>query len=209
MSDRDASRQDVRSLRRPEQDRFFLRLVASALPAEALLRDSRLSLGLRSAAGILFALAFFWPTLTEPMLAPLFAAYLFVDGAVALAAGGWTLSRRAGWPLLIGGCIDVVTACVVYAWPAMTIPFLANAAAFWAVGMGVTFTLASLSLREGDREYLLLLCGIVALAFSRALLSHLASDVTVLSTWIGLYALTIGVVLLKMTLQNSRPLLEL
>jgi len=73
---------------------------------------------------------------------------------------------------------------------------------------GAFFIVAGISLREADDEYLLLLSGIVALVFARALLSHLAGDAIVFSTWIGLYVLTLGVVLLRLTLRYCQPLWE-
>jgi hypothetical protein len=51
-----------------------------------------------------------------------------------------------------------------------------------------------------------LLSGIAIGLFGRALMSHAAGDVVVLSTWLGLYALTSGILLFKLTLQRYRPM---
>ena len=144
---------------------------APAEDANALLDQRRLSLALRSGASLLFAVAFFWPTLTFPMLVKLFAVYAFLDGILTLAPGGWSLAQRAVWPLL---------------------------AAARAIGCA--------TMREADPGYLLLLNGIAAGFFARALLSPAAGDVVVLSTWIGLYVLTVGILLFKLTLQRYRPI---
>jgi uncharacterized membrane protein HdeD (DUF308 family) len=171
--------------------------------------ERRLSLSLRSGAAVLFAVAFFWPTVTAADLAPLFAAYLFIDGALALAPGGWNLSQRRAWPLLAGGGIDMAGAGFVYFWPGMTLPLLTHAAAIWAIATGATMALSSATLRDADGDYLLLLAGIAALVLGRALLSHPALDIVVLSTWTGLYALTNGILLLKLILpQHYRELLD-
>jgi uncharacterized membrane protein HdeD (DUF308 family) len=184
--------------------------VNSGSPSAFLLFDERrLSLSLRSGAAVLFAVAFFWPTVTAAGLIPLFAAYLFVDGALALAPGGWRLRERRAWPLLAGGGIDMAAAAFVYFWPGMTVPLLIYAAALWAIATGATVGLAGATLREVDGDYLFLLSGIAALVLGRALLSHPALDAVVLSTWIGLYALTNGIVLLKLVLpQHYRELLD-
>lgn len=181
----------------------------SAEPAIQLYAERRLSLALRSGAAVLFAIAFFWPTITETGLVPLFAAYAFVDGALALAPDRWRLAQRPAWPLLLGGAIDMAVAGFVYFWPGMTLPLLIAAATLWATGSGATLSLACATLREADRDHLFLLAGIAALALGRALLSHPAIGAVVLSTWLGLYALTFGIVLLKLVLpQHYRELLD-
>jgi len=157
---------------------------------------------------MLFAIAFLWPTLTQDDLAPLFAAYAFVDGALALSPGGWRLPYRRVWPLLIGGGVDIMAAIGAYVLPEMTLSVLVNLVMTWAVAFGGLLSIASFTLREADDEYLLLLCGIAALAFGRALLSQLAGDAIVFSTWTGLYALIFGIVMLKLTLKQYQVLWE-
>jgi uncharacterized membrane protein HdeD (DUF308 family) len=174
--------------------------------AAALLGERRISLALRSGAALLFGLAFLWPTLSEAMLFRLFAAYAIADGILALAPGGW--AHRRVWPLLIGGCIDIAAAAAVYGWPGMTLTGLTNLAAIWAVAIAASFAAACWTLREADDEYLLLLSGIASLIFGRALMSQLAGgDVVVLSAWTGLYALTMAVLFLKLTLKHYRLML--
>jgi len=177
------------------------------LAGAEILSDRRQSFGLRSAAALLFAIGFLWPDLPREMLIRLLAGYAFVDGILALAPGGWRLPRAVAWPLLIGGCIDLVAAALVCAWPDLTPDALASAIAVWALASGVALTFACIALRDGDTDHLLLLGGIASLVFGRALMSQLANDVIVLSTWIGLYALTMGVITLKLTLRHSRLLL--
>jgi uncharacterized membrane protein HdeD (DUF308 family) len=177
-----------------------------AASADALLDQRRLSLALRSAAGLIFAITFLWPAITERTLVDLFAAYAFVDGALVLAPGGWSLAHRPLWPLLIGGCVDIAAAAAASAWPGLALPDLVNLATIWAIAQGITFTVASATLRQAGGDYLLLLSGIASALFGRALLSHMAGDVVIMSTWTGLYALTLGILLLKLTLQLYRPI---
>lgn len=178
-------------------------------PAEssgALLDQRRLSLALRSGAGFLFACAFFWPTLTFTGLIAVFAAYAFVDGILILSAGGWTMAQRPVWPLLCAGCAEIAAAAASYVWPGLTFSDFGDLLAVWAIALTGGFAIAGASLREADPEYLLLLSGIAAGLFGRALLSHAAGDVVVLSTWLGFYALTSGILLFKLTLQRFRPI---
>jgi uncharacterized membrane protein HdeD (DUF308 family) len=163
-------------------------------------------LGLRSAAGLLFACAFFWPTLSFSGLVAVFAAYAFVDGILILSAGGWAMEQRPVWPLLFAGCAEIAAAAASYIWPELTFSDFGGLLAIWAITLTAGYAIACASLRDADPEYLLLLSGIAAGLFGRALLSHAAGDVVVLSTWLGLYALTSGILLFKLALQRFRPI---
>ena len=179
---------------------------APAADANALLDQRRLSLALRSAAGFLFACAFFWPTLTFPMMVKAFAAYTFIDGILTLAPGGWRVEQRAVWPLLAGGCINIAAAAAAYLSPVLGLFDFGSLLAAWAIALATVRTICCATMREADPGHLLLLSAIAAGFFARALLSPAAADAVVLATWIGLYALTIGIVLFKLTLQRFRPI---
>ena len=172
--------------------------------AGALLDARRLSLALRSAAALIFAVAFLWPALGEAALIRLFALYAFIDGVLAVSPGGWRPDDRAAWPLLLGGLADLAAAAFAYAWPEIGLFGLAMVATTWAIAQAASFALAWVGLRAADGTGLLLLSGIAAAVFARSLLSNLAGDAIVLSTWIGLYALTVGILFFKLTLQRYR-----
>jgi uncharacterized membrane protein HdeD (DUF308 family) len=123
-----------------------------------------------------------------------------------LSTGGWGLAQRLVWPLLIAGCADIVAAAAAYVWPGLTFNGFDNLLAAWAVAMAVGFAVSCATLREADPDYLFLLSGIAAGLFGRALLSHTAGDVVVLSTWLGFYALASGILLFKLALQRFRPI---
>ena len=167
-----------------------------------LLQECRSSLALRSGAAVLFGIACLWPTIADAMLIKLFAVYAFVDGILTLSSGGRAFSRRSAWPLLLGGCVGVVIGATAYASPAMTLVGFTNLLTAWALALGMTFTVAAVTLRGADRDYLFLLSGIASGLFGRALLSYTAADIVVISTWTGLYGLTIGILFLKLTLQQ-------
>jgi len=175
---------------------------------DTLLRECRSSLALRSGAAVLFGIACLWPTITDTLLIQLFACFAFVDGILTLSSGGWVLSRRSVWPLLIGGCIDLVIAATVYTWSGMTLVGFLNLLTVWAFALGTMFTVAAATLRGADRDCLLLLSGIASGLFARALLTYTAADIVVISTWTGLYGITIGILFLKLTLQQY-PLVAL
>lgn len=187
--------------------RVLVLLSQPAQPAADLLQDLRASLVLRMAAAFVFALGFLWPGISDAVVVRLFAAYAFVDGVLALAPGGWAPPFRLGWPLLIGGCIDLIASGIAFAWPEIAIPDLADLVAAWAVASSFAFAAACATLWRSEREELFLLCGIASLILGRALLSQLASEAIILSTWIGIYAMTISILLLKLALKNYRAML--
>jgi uncharacterized membrane protein HdeD (DUF308 family) len=175
-----------------------------SLAGNALLDERRLCFALRSGAGILFAIAFLWPAIGDAALVRLFAAYAFLDGILILSTGGWSPRSRCVWPLLLGGCADVMAATAAYAWPGMTLLGLVNLIAIWALVLGTSFAVAAVVLRRVEGNYLLLLCGVASGLFGRALLSYTGGDVVVIATWTGLYALTLGILLFKLSLQLYR-----
>ena len=168
----------------------------------ALLDGRRSSLALRSAAGLFFAIACFWPAITDAILINLFVAYAFLDGTLTLSPGGWAPAHRPVWPLLIGGCVDLAAAAAAYIWPVTTLLDLVNLITIWAIALGTTFAIACASMRQADGNYLLLLSGIASGLFARTLMSYTGTDIVLISTWTGLYALTSGILLLKLTLQR-------
>ena len=153
-------------------------------------------------AAFLFGTAFLWPGVTDAATIRIFAAYAFVDGILALAPGGWGMAFRLGWPLLIGGVIDLGGSVIAYVWPDMSLSALGGVAAGWAIASSFAFAAAYTTLHRSDRGQLFLLCAIASMVLGRALLSSIPLDAIVLSTWLGLYAMTVWVLLLKLTLKQ-------
>jgi uncharacterized membrane protein HdeD (DUF308 family) len=187
---------------RHRRDRVLAMLARPMQPAAEVLQDHRLSLALRSAAAFLFGTAFLWPGVNDAATIRLFAAYTFVDGVLALSPGGWGMACRLGWPLLIGGAIDLAGSGITYVWPEMSLPALGDVAAGWAIASSFGFLAAYAALHRSDRGQIFLLCAIASMILGRALLSPVPLDAIILSTWLGLYAMTIWVLLLKVTLRQ-------
>ena len=89
----------------------------------------------------------------------------------------------------------------------MTLPALSDLVAAWAIAISFAFAATYAALRRFDSEQLFLLCAIASLILGRALLSELAADPIILSTWVGMYAMAMSILLLKITLRNYRMLL--
>lgn len=188
-------------------DRVLALFAQPAQPAAELIQDVRASIALRMASAFFFSIAFLWPDIGSDTLVRLFAAYALIDGVLALAPGGWGPSFRLGWPLLFSGVISLTGSGIAFVWADMPVPMLANLVAVWAIATSFAFAAAHAALRRFDSDQLFLLCGIASLILGRALLSEFAANPIILSTWIGLYAMTMSVLLLKVTLRNYRMML--
>jgi uncharacterized membrane protein HdeD (DUF308 family) len=178
-----------------------------AQPAAELIQDVRASIALRMAAAFFFAVAFLWPDIGSDALVRVFAAYALVDGVLALGTGGWAPPFRLGWPLLISGVIDLIGSGIAFAWSEMALPALADLVAVWAIATSFAFAAAYGALRRFDIDQLFLLCAIASLILGRALMSQIAADPIILSTWVGMYAMTMSILLLKLTLRTYRAML--
>ena len=176
-------------------------------PAAELIQDVRASIALRMAASFFFSVAFLWPDIGSDTLVRLFAAYALVDGVLALAPGGWRPLFRLGWPLLIGGVISLIASGIAFVWVDMTLPVLVDLVAAWAIATSFAFAASYATLRRFDSDQLFLLCGIASLILGRSLLSEFAANPIILSTWVGMYAMTMSILLLKVTLRNYRLML--
>jgi len=201
-----APENDYSARPRHRRDRVLALFTQPIQPASELLQDHRLSLALRTVSAFLFGTAFLWPGVTDAATIRIFAAYAFVDGILALAPGGWGMAFRLGWPLLIGGVIDLGGSVIAYVWPEMSLSALGGVAAGWAVASSFAFAAAYVTLHRSDRGQLFLLCAIASMVLGRALLSSVPLDAIVLSTWLGLYAMTVWVLLLKLTLKQYSTL---
>jgi uncharacterized membrane protein HdeD (DUF308 family) len=184
------------------RDRVIALLARPMQPGAELLQDHRMSLALRTLAAFLFGAAFLWPGVNDIATIRLFAAYTFVDGVLALSPGGWGWPFRLGWPLLIGGVINLAGSGITYVWPDMSLLALGDVAAGWAIASSFGFLAAYAALHRSDRTQLFLLCAIASMILGRGLLSSVPLDAIILSTWLGLYAMTVWVLLLKMTLRQ-------
>jgi uncharacterized membrane protein HdeD (DUF308 family) len=142
-------------------------------------------------AGIL-ALA--WPGITVLALVIMFAVYAFTDAVVqgARAFSSATAGPVAGHLLL--ALIDIAAGLAAIAWPAPTVLVLVLVVASWAIVGGVTEFIAAFAAGEsaGTRA-LLLLGGLVSIAFGVVLFARPGVGAVTLALLYGLFALFYGI----------------
>jgi uncharacterized membrane protein HdeD (DUF308 family) len=152
---------------------------------------------IRGVVSVLFGLcAFIWPGLTLTMLVLLWGAFAFVDGIAAAFAG----AHARWWTLLIVGLVGIAAGVVTVFWPGITTFALLIVIAWWAIARGIFEIAAALRLRnEIAREWLLVIDGIVTLAFGLFVLLFPTAGALSIVWLIGLQALVVGVLMLALS----------
>jgi uncharacterized membrane protein HdeD (DUF308 family) len=158
------------------------------------------TLAVRGAIVVLFGLAaLIWPDITLRVLVWLYGFYAVVDGLVALATllvGGRQASGRHGW-LIFEGIVGIAAGVFTFLWPGITALVLLYLIAAWAVVTGLLKVVAAIILRRELRgEWLLVLAGILSVAFGVLLAIRPGEGAIALVSLIGLFAIVFGVALL-------------
>lgn len=155
---------------------------------------------LRGIAAIVFGiLAFFWPGITLLTLVFLWGAYALVDGVIALwaAISGRVPSMTPGprWWLGIVGLAGIAAGIMTFAWPGMTTFILLMFIAAWAIVTGVMEIWGAVRLRkEIEGEWLLILSGLLSVAFGIILFAQPGTGALALVWFIGWFAVLFGAV---------------
>ncbi len=130
-----------------------------------------------------------------PALAALilvFGAYSIVDGAFAIAAG-MGASGGPRWLMILGGVAGLVIGAFAFTQPTLTALALLTVIAAWAIATGIFEILAAIRLREIiDREWVLVLNGVISVAFGAFLLISPGAGALALIWLIGWYAIVAG-----------------
>jgi uncharacterized membrane protein HdeD (DUF308 family) len=153
-------------------------------------------LALRGVAGIVLGIAAFTLTgITLVVLITLFAAYLFVDGLLAIVAG----ARGRSWLVVAEGALGVVAGLVGVLFIPLTALALALLIAAWAILTGIAELAAAIRLRRLiSNEWLLAGGGILSIVFGLLIALFPGAGLVAIVWIIGAYALVWGVILLAL-----------
>ena len=163
---------------------------------------------LRGALAILFGIiALFLPEATMLALVLLFAAYMLVDGVLAIVAGVRAARRhdRWGW-LILEGAIDLIAGGIAVVWPLVTIVAFVWLLAAWAIVSGVILFAASFRLNLAHGRWLMTLGGAISVVWGVLLILWPLTGALVLTWWMAGYALLFGGVLLFLAFRLRRRL---
>jgi uncharacterized membrane protein HdeD (DUF308 family) len=157
----------------------------------------------RGIVGIVIGVvAFFWPGLTIAILIGIFAAYAAIDGISNLVLGLTPTSHGRSWALVLEGLVGMAAGVLTLVWPGITALALVWLIAAWAVVTGVFEIAAAIRLRRVlTGEWLLLLEGVLSIAFGVLAFLHPASGAIGIAWLLGAYAAATGVILLVLGFQ--------
>lgn len=169
------------------------------------------ALALRGPAALIFGvLAFLWPGITLTVLIWIFAAYMLVDGVLAVIAGLRAAQLGARWwPLAIEGGLDLAAGAIAFLWPRIALLTFIYIAAVWAILSGAALLAAALRLRRTQGEALFLVSGLLSLAWGIVVLFWPIAGELALAWWIGAYAVLFGAAMLAVALRLRRGWHEL
>ena len=173
-----------------------LDLGASAPGLLSSLADNWWLLLLRGVAAIAFGvLAFFWPGLTLITLTVLWGAYALVDGVIAIWAAFNASGGDAGprWWLGLSGVAGILAGVVTFYYTGETTLVLLMFIAVWAIIIGALQIWGAIALRKVlQDEWLLILSGVLSIAFGAVLLAQPAAGALAFVWMIAWYAIFFG-----------------
>jgi uncharacterized membrane protein HdeD (DUF308 family) len=170
---------------------------------------------LRGVAAILFGLvALLMTRATLASLELVFAAYLLIDGVLAIVSAVKAARRRERWGLFVlEGVVDFIAAAVAFLVPgALLFAFIVVAAcwgvvaACWGVVAGVLKLMAAFRLRKTHGRAWLVVGGVASIVWGVLLAVFPVTGLIVLTWWLGAYAIVFGVsmLVLGLTLRGRR-----
>ncbi len=159
---------------------------------------------LRGIFAILFGLlAWFLPGIALLTLVFMFGFYAIADGAFNVAAA-FGRSRSAGrdapwWAPLIQGVLGIVAGCLAFFTPGLTALALLYLIGGWAVATGALSIVTAVRLRrQVTGEWVMVLSGVLSIAFGVLLFAFPGPGALAVLIWIGAYAVVFGTMLISL-----------
>jgi len=153
---------------------------------------------LRGIAAIVFGvLIFAKPQISLQVLVYLFGVYVLVEGILGIAVAVQARGELDSWGVLfLWGLFGVAVGVLTFVKPEITALALLFYIALWAIATGVLEIAAAIRLRELIKnEWLLILAGLVSVAFGVLLIARPEAGVLAVLALIGVYAIVFGVLL--------------
>jgi uncharacterized membrane protein HdeD (DUF308 family) len=156
------------------------------------------ALALRGVLGIVFGIiALVMPAATMLSLVLVFAAYMLVDGILAIVSAVRAARHREKWVwLTLEGVVNIITAALAVLLPGLTVVVFVLMIAFWALLSGGLMLGAAFRLQPDHGRGWLIFGGIVSIIYGALLIIAPLMGALVLTWWLGAYALVFGIALL-------------
>ena len=150
---------------------------------------------LRGVLGVFVGvIAFAMPGLAMLTMVLVWAVFAEVDGiaAIVMAIAGRS-QGRSFWALTVAGIVGIAAGIVTWLWPGATILALLWVIALWAIARGVFQIIAAFELRKViDREWLMLVSGLLSIAFGFMVIFRPVTGMLTVAFIIGVYACGVG-----------------
>jgi uncharacterized membrane protein HdeD (DUF308 family) len=162
---------------------------------------------LRGSGATLFGVfAIVWPGVTLWLLIIVFGAYALVDGMAGIALGiTGRVNGRSWWEMILLGLLGVLAGVVAFLWPGLTAVILLLIIASWAIIRGILEIIAAIKLRKViDGEWLLILSGLLSVAFGVLLFLRPGVGALAVMWLIGIYMIVFGITAIVLSLRLRR-----
>ena len=155
---------------------------------------------LRGAFAILFGLiALFMPGAAIGALVLLFAAYMLLDGVLAIIAAVRAGRHHGKWGfLLFEGVADLAAGAIALAFPVVTVVAFIYVMGAWAIVSGILLLSAAFRLPAPHGGWLMGLGGAISILWGILLMAWPFTGALVLTWWMAAYALFFGGALLML-----------
>jgi uncharacterized membrane protein HdeD (DUF308 family) len=158
-------------------------------------------IALRGVIAILFGiLTLFYPSISLASFVILFGAFAFADGFVTTISAATNRRGQPRWvALFFSGLLGIGTGLVTFFWPGITAVALLTVIAVWAILLGCAEIAVAVRLRKLiEGEWLLVLAGLLTLAFGVVLALEPAAGALTMAIYIAVYAITWGIMLIAL-----------
>lgn len=146
-------------------------------------------------------LALTWPALSVSVLVTLFAGFVLLVGFVTAVAAWRGRQARSGWVIMfIQGLLGMAAAVAAMLWPDITAAVLLILVASWAIATGLLEIVAAIVLRRQlEGEWMMILTGVISVAFGLVLGFNPARGVVALALVFGIFAVIRGITLMLLS----------
>jgi uncharacterized membrane protein HdeD (DUF308 family) len=167
---------------------------------------------LRGLLAIAFAVVILiWPNIGLTALIALLGAYALVSGLTTIA-GAFSAPIPGDWRawLVFEGLLGIAVGVVVFVWPDLSALGLLYAVAAWAIALGIfEIAIAFAGPLNGGRSLLLVLTGMLSVAFGVIMFAHPGAGAVALLALIAAFALVTGAMQVAFALELRRVAVEL
>jgi uncharacterized membrane protein HdeD (DUF308 family) len=165
----------------------------------------RWALGLNGALAIAVAVVIIaWPGISLDALTILFGAYSLATGVITLMAAFNSPKNERAW-LVVSGLLGIAVGVVVFVWPGISQLALLYVIGVYAIALGIITILGAFWLPvDGSDTALLLVSGLISIAFGIVMFADTGDGALVLLALIAAFALIVGITELVVAIGGKR-----